>query len=428
MIIKTVGIASGDGPRITGYAIRQGDNELVEVLQNDNHLLMVKDDFAAAKGRKNGLLHTIISPDQPMTDAELKQTIAAINEEFGYNENDPFTLTAHQQADADGVTRKHWHLVRPSINGETGKTYKMFRSKAKDEAVSRLMELTLGHKLTSGPNNAFAEKRLREQGRDELADRLAAELNGERPRAAFSSDQHQQAKRAGFDLPALRHQLTQLAELPSDQQAQALAQLMHDQGLELTPDANGRKTRIWLKLPGGLSPLDANRTLKIRKAAPVANFITETKEHLNELKSDKPDLEIRSVHRSDDDADRRAETDTRELEESSPGSRRDNPAEQHRDRDLSVSDQWQNEEINDGSSSINNSQSEDLTAAAAKLWPEIQSFQKAVLRAGDLESTDLDPIPDIRDPNLLRKLSAMLAKAMKKSVEAAKRGLPRECS
>lgn len=404
MIIKTGGIRSGDSARITDYAVRQGDNELVEILRNDNDQLLVADDFAAAKGRKHGLLHIIISPDQALTPAGLKQTVDAINEEFGFNPNDPQTLSMHKHKDGDGISRKHWHLVRPAANSETGKTYRMFRSKAKDEAVSRLMEFELGHKLTSGANNPFAEKRLREMGRDDLADRLAAELGDERPKAAFNADQHQQAKRAGFDLPALRQSLKELAELPSNEQARALAQLMHDQGLELAPAENGRRTRIKLELPNDGGSLDANRTLKIRKAAPVAEFITETKEHLNDLRSDtKP--ESRSDHQGSAIADhRRPEPDSRVEPSNDQTAKHDHSGIPSNQQELKP-----------------DPEAKELAAAAAAIKPQAKAFSSA--RSAELGASDLDPMPDPRDPNLLKKLSAILRKQMQKVAQAIKQGL-----
>ena len=173
MIIKSGAISAGDGARITAYVVAKADNERVEIVQNDNDQLLIADHFAELKGRKNGLLHIVIAPSQDMAANELTATIEAIHKEFDFNPADPETLAMHQSRRADGSIKQHWHLVRPAADSESGKTYRLFRSKAKDEAVSRLLELQLGHKLTSGSRNDFAELRLREQGHDELAERLA---------------------------------------------------------------------------------------------------------------------------------------------------------------------------------------------------------------------------------------------------------------
>ena len=146
----------------------------------------------------------------------------------------------------------------------------------------------MGHKITSGAHNQFSEMRLREQGLDELADRLAAALGEDKPGAAYSHDEYQQAKRNDFDLPALRQSLKQMVELGRSDQPKALAKLIDRQGLELADavqDGRGR-SRINIELVGDLKPHNANRTLRV-KAADVAKFIEKTREIRHDLRSDK---------------------------------------------------------------------------------------------------------------------------------------------
>lgn len=289
MIIKTGGISSGNGARITTYAVTQAVNERIDVLQEENDQLLVCDEFAAAKGRKNGLLHIIICPEQALTANELRRTMEAIREEFGYNPADPETLAMHESRRADGSLQKHYHLVRPAADTSTGKTYRLFRSKNKDEAVSRLCELEFGHKLTSGAHNQFAAMRLREQGRDDLAAQLAEAFGGEgRPQAAYNHIDHQQAKRHNFDLPAFRQHLKELAELDRSKQPKKLAELILRDGLGLAPAVTqGRgRSRIMIRTRQGVKDHNANRTLKI-KASEVAAFIEETQLHLRAIRLEK---------------------------------------------------------------------------------------------------------------------------------------------
>ena len=102
MIIKTGGIKSGGGPRICAYAQRQDKNESVELIEGNADELLIADEFAQLKGRKNGLLHIIISPGQKLSTDELHQTVEAIRREFGFNSNDPSLLTLHESRRAGG--------------------------------------------------------------------------------------------------------------------------------------------------------------------------------------------------------------------------------------------------------------------------------------------------------------------------------------
>lgn len=390
MIIKTGTIKAGDGPRVCSYVTRQGDNEHVHVLKDGSDQLLVADDFAQLRGRKNGLLHIIISPSQELAPDELERTLKSIRSEFGYNPADPETLSIHESKRADGSTQKHYHLVRPASNSETGKTYKLFKSKCRDEAICRFLELEFGHKLVSGAHNGFAQKRLREMGRNDYADRVSEMAAASW--SAFDQKKHQQAKRNDFNLPALRQRLKEIAELDRLDQSRKFAELIDRQGLELLEAIiKGRgRSRINLVLPGDLSNHNANRTLKIQTAK-VPAFIHETMENLDEIRSNKI-AESRYNHSGSTFADHR-------------WSESDSPKQSGNDQKAKcpVADSSSNRQelVRDVAK---------LVAAADYLKSEIKQF--SANRGGDLTAADLDAPPDISDPNLMRKLSAMLRKSM----------------
>ncbi len=392
MIIKSGAISAGDGPRITDYVVAEADNERVEIVQNDNDQLLIADHFAELKSRKNGLLHIVIAPSQELAANELKATIEAIHKEFGFNPADPETLAMHQSRRADGSVKQHWHLVRPAADSESGKTYRLFRSKAKDEAVSRLLELQLGHKLTSGSRNDFAELRLREQGHDELAERLAEAFSDQdTPKAAYSQNEHQQAKRQSYDLPGLRQQLKELAELPRPDQPLALAELLLREGLGLqdaVTDGRGR-SRINIELPGDQKMHNANRTLKI-KAAEVAAFIGEIQEALHD-RSSVNTAESRSEHSGSTIANHpRPEPDSPKQSGSDPA------------YECAVDDHASDQQ--------ELTEADTLAAAANDLRPQATKFARN--RADDLTSSDIEAPIDPDDPNLLKKLSAILKRQL----------------
>lgn len=392
MIIKTGGIKSGDGPRITSYATREAKNERVQVIEDNAPDLLVADIFADLKDRKNGLLHTIISPDQQLSPDELDRTIEAIRSEFGFNPADPEMLTLHESRRADGTLQQHYHLIRPAADSETGKTYKLFRSKAKDEAVSRLLELQFNHTLVSGANNTFAEMRLREQGHDDLADKLAeAFTNQDTQKAAYSSKEHQQAKRRDFDLPALRQNLKELSELPPDRQPEALAALLERESLELSEaitEGRGR-SRIMIKTPDGIKDHNANRTLKI-KAAEVAEFTSKTREFLNELRSNTAESTSDFNQGAVSPNNQRTDTDTGGQSSYDPTHERP-PENPQSDRQALT-------------------EADELTSAADELESEIENF--CASKSSNLSVSDIEPAPSLNDPNLMMKLARLLKKSL----------------
>ncbi|MCL6284903.1 hypothetical protein M3P21_15330 [Ruegeria sp. 2012CJ41-6] len=415
MIIKSKMVSSGGGVRAASYPLKQGDNERVVVLQDNADQLILADEFATLKGRKNGLIHFTINPGQEhMNPDDWERALEAYRTENGFNPNDPETLVFHESYRSDGTLQRHLHGVRTAADSETGKTYKRFRDKPKDEAVSRFMELELGHKLISGKFNDFAAMRMREMGHHDYADQIAA-LDPPEP-AAFNHDEHQQAKRQSFDLPALRQQLKALAELPRDQQPQKLAELLDRDGLELADaieEGRGR-SRIMIQTPQGMKDHNANRTLKI-KAAEVAAFIEAAKEHLHDLRSDTPEPTSDLGAGSTDSARPEPKPDHPEPDSNNQRSGTDAPDQQR------AGEAQQGTFGSAGSSSEDRSTEQlanaaaELAKATANLKSDTQKF--AASRGNDFTAADLDAPPDLSDPNLMKKLAAML----KKSLGGAKR-------
>lgn len=397
MIIKTGGIKSGDGARICSYATRQADNERVHIIENNAEELLISDEFAELRGRKNGLLHIIISPSQKLTGDELKITVEAINAEFGFNPKDPMTLAVHESKRADGSLQLHHHYVRTAADTGTGKTYKLYRSKGKDEAISRLIELELGHKLISGPHNSFAEMRLREMGHEDLAGRVA-ELDGDKPRAAYSSDEHQQAKRKNFDLPALRHELTVIADLPRSDQPLELAKLIYQKELDIADAVEkGRgRSRINLKLGEGIKDHNANRTLKIRPTE-VATFIAETQENFHAIRSKIPESRPYS------------EGSVKPDNQGSGANTSEQPSNDSAAKRITESPSGNSQELT--------SEATELALAAVDLKQQAQNF--ADNRSCDFSAADLEAPPSLDDPNLMMKLARMLKKSLQVSIKAA---------
>ncbi len=402
MIIKSKPVQSGDGAQITNYVLQHSDNENVVVLRESNSQLLVADDFALLRGRKSGLIHITISPgDKALTLAELNRTLDAIRTEFGFNTNDPETLVMHESKRANGASQKHYHYIRPAADTKTGRTYKLFRSKCKDEFVSRLMEFELGHRLILGKHNNFVKKRLQEMGRDGYADQLAATFGSEdQPQAAFSSRHQHQAKRQGCDLPKLSQKVKEIARLPFDQQPRKLAEMIHQQGLGLEkPVEVGRgRSRINLVLGENIKHFNANRVLKI-KAADVAAFIYTAMENLNALKFD--------------------------AGETGSGLNKEPSIKNNRGAEPNPSKQQTDHQASERVVENTTSSSEELEGEAFELAQAAKELRSQVVhfissRVTEQVNLEFEAAPDFEDPNLMKKLSAMLRRQIQKATAALK--------
>ena len=358
----------------------------MELLQGDPEALEVADEFATLAGHKNGLIHITISPAEPLTPSQLSQTIAAINEEFGFSPEDPRLLTRHQSHRGNGEMMDHFHYVRPAANGD-GRAYRIYRSKKKDEAVSRFCELKFGHQLVSGAHNDFAHKRMLERGLDDYAEQLTDLIN-DRPESDFGSKQKERARRLGFNLKSYRHELHFITALPRNQQPAAFAVLIEKfDGIDI--EQGDKRSRLNVIAENGETLHNANRILKL-KATDVAKFIIQTKGHLHERTAQDPGArpEHRRVIGSGHQSTRSTETNE---QPDSPTLKRPTTDPQKSGSELGL-------------------EATLIAKAAIELKPVIEKFTANL--GTDLTSADIEAPPDINDPNLMLKLARMLKKSM----------------
>ena len=250
--------------------------------------------------------------------------------------------------------------------------------------------------MIGGKHNNFAQIRLREIGRNDYADYVAEVATV--TWSSFNQNKHQQAKRNGFDLPKLRHQLKEIAKLDREQQPEKLAELIDREGLELRDaitEGRGR-SRISLELPGDLRDHNCNRTLEIC-TADVAAFIEETRENLHDLRSNAEPyvaIEREATLESTLGDHRGTRTDSPEQPRNDPSPKRTIEGAGCYSQELT-------------------SEAVELAFAAEYLKPETRQF--AANMCSDLTAADLDAPPDINDPYILKKLAAMLKRQMAKA-------------
>ncbi|KPD10367.1 hypothetical protein [Phaeobacter sp. 11ANDIMAR09] len=386
MIIKSHGICSGTGSNTVAYVQATNQNEAVELLQGDPEALEVADKFAVLAGHTNGLIHITISPNEPLTPEQLTKTIGAINEEFGFSSDDPILLTRHFSRRGNGKMMDHFHYVRPAADGN-GRVYRMYRSKKRDEAVSRFCELEYGHQLVSGAHNDFTHKRMLERGLDDFADQLTDLINS-RSKSDFGSKENQRGLRLGFDMKTYHHELRNIAALPRNQQPAAFAELIDRfDGIRILQGDKG--SRLNLITSNGEQLHNANRILKI-KAADVANFIAHTEEYLYDRTEPEPGSRPEHTRIVDDYYQQPGQP--------TPNEQPDCPTSER-----STTDHRQ------GGSALD-AEATELAQAANELKAAIETF--TARRKMDTTSADFEALPDLNDPNLMTKLARMLKKSL----------------
>ena len=283
MLIKATRLRVSVGARaLAQHLTNAEDNEAVEIVQGT--LADLEDAVTDARqfGRTYAVRHFIIAPQVDMDRRQFHEVVTMLGAEFGFDPAFPL-IVEHTKARAlPGVAGQHWHVVVPETDPATGRVLSSKYDHARNEKVSRQVELLFGHPIIKGAHDLSVLAALRAEDKAELADRLAAHLGqGERPAAAFTTVQHQAAKRGGVDLAIIRDTIrAACADAPTGSE---LRRRLTTHGLAL---ARGDKAGTWVVLgPDGQFLGAAHRLAGQRKAD--FNFIMENDHDYDEQPTDR---------------------------------------------------------------------------------------------------------------------------------------------
>lgn len=410
MIIKTHGIRTGTTQRVLEYVVAQGDNEEVVVLEDASEALLDADLFARIAGHKNGVLHITISPDRNVCTVELKQIVAAISDEFGLSKDHPALLVRHVSKRSSGDHLPHFHMIRPAADAN-GKVFDLYRSKKRDEAVSRFLELELGHKVTPGKHSDFVHERFLERRLPKYAEKIAPLLNA-KPEALVSRKEHQKAKRTGYDAVQFAKSLKEVAELPRGSQPKAFAKLLVRHG-DLEIAQGNRASRLLVKKRGEVL-CNANRHLKLA-AMDVKELIDLTKREICNEQGYRQGASVAAGNGSE------ARTDARNarghVEARASGGRKINTRVAGNSGFKSASDHRRQShhqgKLGCAGQAVRRPQDKPVIQEMTKVAAAIEAMVTD-LKAAQREycAHQTEPMPDLDDPFLMMKLSRQLHKSL----------------
>ncbi|EPB6992076.1 hypothetical protein ACRRLT_004544 [Escherichia coli] len=206
MIVKSS--ARSGGKALADHLTNPEENERITITGSYN---VTSDDvheaiaemvsMSAGWSGSKPLCHAHISPDQAMSEKDWSAAWAAYEKEFGL-EGRPYIEVEHLK---DGRL-PHRHRAYLRVDTETHRANDVWRSKMRDEKVSRLLEHELGHKLTHGPHDFWVMNKLQEEGRQDVAQWLEGQQSERSVKAgrAKNWDEHQQEKRTKIDKQNVR--------------------------------------------------------------------------------------------------------------------------------------------------------------------------------------------------------------------------------
>lgn len=280
--LKTQTISAGEGSRVIGYVLSQGQNEVVELMEEDIGALEIEDLIALQDGDRFGLIHSIYTSDRDLTRDQLKHMQFAMRVEYGIPVHAPSMLVRHEKNGRDGIVRNHYHEI---IHGRDllGRVVDTFRSKKRDELISRMCEVDFGMYLVPGKHNDFVYKAAVERQLEAKYTDAFQTIAHIKAEAKYSSIESKTAERQGFDLHHWTSGLENITRMASLDQPKAFADLVSEFESAGFWQGERGQSRLLVTFHGGDIVKNANRILKI-EPKDVAKFVAQAQEYFNELR------------------------------------------------------------------------------------------------------------------------------------------------
>lgn len=284
MIQKSVRVPTDKTAAIATYFGVHGENEEVKWLLGSKEDIMLMGQAAQMCGRAYGVRHFIISPGQQMSTQDINMMIGELVREYNVPtaSRDQICVTAHKKprANTDGDFPHphilagldwHYHVAVAEVDLATGRVLDSSHTYIRDEKLSRLAELRLGHEITPGRfnkevYNALSEERPKlDLGRylqaleeaNVAAGRAREDWLEYRGYAAYSSKEHQAfnrkldhvSEKTGVDYKSqvnLTKVKSDLRKLAAENSASNFLEAMGEKGFEARPGKKAGIYRVFL--------------------------------------------------------------------------------------------------------------------------------------------------------------------------------------
>ncbi len=207
VIIKGIRLKTAWGVKRTIRHVQNGaENESVAFLQGTPTDISDMHRDAAAHGALYAVRHWIVAPQDRTTRGQMNELLAILAEEFEFDPARAAIIEHRKKRATDDAFEIHWHILVGEVDPATGRILKSSFDRVKHELIARISEFKFGHPFVLGKHTKTVIKGLRSRKLDCIADGLEAIFDPEAPlpAEAFNQSQHQEKKRLGHDLPAVR--------------------------------------------------------------------------------------------------------------------------------------------------------------------------------------------------------------------------------
>ncbi|MBE7729843.1 relaxase/mobilization nuclease domain-containing protein [Komagataeibacter sp. FXV3] len=202
MIIKGHGIgSSSDIKKFTDYLFTHEKNEQINILNGSPDAIRSMFRDAHGAGLKYGCQHFIMSSKEQMTQEQALSIIKGqICKEYNQDYDNLVIVNHTKQRNTHDSDKNHYHIILPHCDPVTGKAINLKNSKRRNEKISRLAEIELGHALVKGRHNTAVFRQLIKEGRQEQAQAIKPLMEGDLPQSAYSKKTQQKAEKQGLNI------------------------------------------------------------------------------------------------------------------------------------------------------------------------------------------------------------------------------------
>lgn len=207
MIIKGIRLRSSSNISRTIRHLENGnENDAVDFVAGTPADIRDMHRDAVSIGSRYAVRHWIIAPHESTTRQQMKEMVEAIAKEFVFDPARAVIVEHRKRRSTADAADIHWHILVGEVDPATGRILATSYDRIRHELIARMAEFAFGHAFVPGKHTQAVVKGLRKRGLHCVADRVEEFIAPSHaiPAEAFTHARHQECKRLGLDLPALK--------------------------------------------------------------------------------------------------------------------------------------------------------------------------------------------------------------------------------
>lgn len=215
MIIKGIRLRSSSGiGRTIRHLENRDENDAVDFVSGTPADIRDMHRDAISVGSRYAVRHWIIAPHEATTRQQMTKMVGAIAKEFTFDPARAVIVEHRKKRTANDAADIHWHVLVGEVDPITRRILSTSYDRIRHELIARMAEFAFGHTFVPGKHTEAVIKGLRKRGLNCVADRVEEFLKPSQdiPAEAFTHARHQECKRLGLDLPALKQAIKRLVD------------------------------------------------------------------------------------------------------------------------------------------------------------------------------------------------------------------------